>query len=135
MFLLCAFCKRDTVPAKFNWTEFLHLFVSHNTLYLNPGKMPYLLISTEIRLETGPTIVGDADADPELMEYLGAKLLTFYGNTFPEYRTPDVPRVVLDKLALRGYRVVTMSGIGQTCIWTLYKPENDENTPNVKKGS
>ncbi|OQV25141.1 putative GTP cyclohydrolase 1 feedback regulatory protein [Hypsibius exemplaris] len=90
--------------------------------------MPYALISTEIRLEFGPTIVGDADADPELMDYLGAKLLTFYGNNFQEYRTQDVPRVVLNKLALRGYRVEGMAGIGQTCIWTLFKPDEKDAT-------
>lgn len=92
--------------------------------------MPYILISTEIRLECGPTIVGDGESDPELMEFLGAKLLTFYGNTFPEFRTPDAPRVTLNRLATRGYRVVAMSGIGQTCIWTLFKPD-DENDENV----
>jgi hypothetical protein len=36
--------------------------------------MPHLLISTKIRLEPGPTIVGDERTDPEVMEYLGAKL-------------------------------------------------------------
>ena len=39
------------------------------------------------------------------------------------YKTPDVPRVVLNKLAQRGYRVVSSAGVGQTCIWTLYKEE------------
>ncbi len=36
--------------------------------------MPHLLISTKIRLEPGPTIVGDERTDPKVMEYLGAKL-------------------------------------------------------------
>ncbi|CAF1255275.1 unnamed protein product, partial [Rotaria sordida] len=36
--------------------------------------MPHLLISTKIRLEPGPTIVGDEQTDPEVMAYLGAKL-------------------------------------------------------------
>ncbi|XP_023235329.1 GTP cyclohydrolase 1 feedback regulatory protein-like [Centruroides sculpturatus] len=85
--------------------------------------MPYVLISTQIRLEIGPTIVGDKDSDPELMEHLGARKMIQLGNDFPEYRTEDPPRKVLDKLAERGYRVVAMAGIGQTCIWTLFKPD------------
>jgi len=36
--------------------------------------MPHLLISTRIRLESGPTIVGDERADPEMMAHLGATL-------------------------------------------------------------
>ncbi|XP_037499764.1 GTP cyclohydrolase 1 feedback regulatory protein [Rhipicephalus sanguineus] len=83
--------------------------------------MPYLLISTQIRLENGPTIVGDRNSDPTLMEHLCARKITQPGNDFPEYRTDDPPRTVLNKLELMGYRVVAMSGIGQTCIWTLHK--------------
>ncbi|XP_015928345.1 GTP cyclohydrolase 1 feedback regulatory protein [Parasteatoda tepidariorum] len=84
--------------------------------------MPYVVISTQIRVESGPTIVGDEQADPELMKYLGAELVVQLGNNFQEYRSADPPRVILDKLELRGYRVVAMAGIGQTCIWTLNKP-------------
>lgn len=70
--------------------------------------MPYVFVTTEIRLvrgkidfqvvnfsiqlcahhlfspyifqESGPTRVGDADSDPELMEYLQAKLVSERGN-------------------------------------------------------
>ncbi|CAF4366302.1 unnamed protein product, partial [Rotaria magnacalcarata] len=35
--------------------------------------MPYLFVSTKVRLESGPTVVGDEQTDPELMAYLGAK--------------------------------------------------------------
>lgn len=66
--------------------------------------------------------MGDRNSDPTLMEHLGAKKVTQAGNDFPEYRTDDPPRTVLNKLELMGYRVVAMSGIGQTCIWTLHKP-------------
>jgi hypothetical protein len=38
-----------------------------------------------------------------------------------EYRTEDCIRIVLDKLEARGYRVISMTGIGQTCIWLSYK--------------
>jgi hypothetical protein len=36
--------------------------------------MPHLLVSTRIRLESGPTIIGDQRADPELMAQLNAQL-------------------------------------------------------------
>jgi hypothetical protein len=36
--------------------------------------MPHILVSTRIRLESGPTILGDERSDPELMNYLGAKI-------------------------------------------------------------
>ncbi|XP_071492849.1 GTP cyclohydrolase 1 feedback regulatory protein-like [Diadema antillarum] len=83
--------------------------------------MPYVIISTQIRLECGPTICGDAESDPELMEYLGASLIKQVGNNFKEYRSPDVPRVILNRLEKVGYRVVTQTGVGQTTIWTLHK--------------
>lgn len=85
--------------------------------------MPYILISTQIRLESGPTIVGDEKSDPELMAYLGAEMQKPLGQNYPDYRTADPPRLVLDKLDQRGYRLVSACGIGQTVIWTLYKAD------------
>ena len=38
-----------------------------------------------------------------------------------EYRSDDCVRIVLDKLETFGYRVISMTGIGQTCIWLLHK--------------
>jgi len=38
-----------------------------------------------------------------------------------EYRTDDCARIVLDKLEKLGYRVISMTGIGQTCVWLLHK--------------
>ncbi|XP_033734438.1 GTP cyclohydrolase 1 feedback regulatory protein-like [Pecten maximus] len=92
--------------------------------------MPHVLISTQIRLESGPTVVGDEWSDKKLMEHLGASMMKTLGNNFMEYRTPDPPRVVLDKLEKLDYHVVAMTGIGQTCIWTLHKP--DHNTLDKK---
>ncbi|CAF0953759.1 unnamed protein product [Rotaria magnacalcarata] len=83
--------------------------------------MPHLLISTKIRLEPGPTVVGDENADPEIMAQLGAKLVREKCNSYAEYRTDDCARIVLDKLEKIGYRVISMAGIGQTCIWLLHK--------------
>ena len=37
------------------------------------GTMPYILVTTQIRLETGPCIVGDESSDPEIMKYLQAE--------------------------------------------------------------
>ncbi|XP_036406445.1 GTP cyclohydrolase 1 feedback regulatory protein-like [Megalops cyprinoides] len=83
--------------------------------------MPYILISTQIRLETGPTIVGDEYSDPDVMNYLGARKTTMLGNNFSEYHVDDPPRVVLNKLEMIGYRVVGMTGMGQTLAWCLHK--------------
>ncbi|KAA0711603.1 GTP cyclohydrolase 1 feedback regulatory protein [Triplophysa tibetana] len=83
--------------------------------------MPYILISTQIRLETGPTMVGDEYSDLAVMNYLGARKTSMLGNNFSEYHVDEPPRVVLDKLEKRGYRVVSMTGVGQTLVWCLHK--------------
>ncbi|XGW29294.1 hypothetical protein V3C99_008816 [Haemonchus contortus] len=83
--------------------------------------MPYLLISTQIRLETGPTFVGDGDSDKELMERLCAHPSRQLGNEFVEYMTTLAPRQVLNILEKEGWKVVGMAGIGQTCAWTLHR--------------
>ncbi|XP_003386516.1 PREDICTED: GTP cyclohydrolase 1 feedback regulatory protein-like [Amphimedon queenslandica] len=80
----------------------------------------YVLITTQIRLENGPTICGDELSDPVLMAKLDAQLVRDAGNPFQVYSSPHPPRVILNKLACEGFRVVSMAGIGQTCIWTLY---------------
>ncbi|XP_067682128.1 GTP cyclohydrolase 1 feedback regulatory protein-like [Haliotis asinina] len=92
--------------------------------------MPYMLISTQIRLENGPTVVGDEWSDMQLMDYLGASLYKQLGNNFLEYKSPDPPRVVLNKLEKKGFSVVSMTGVGQTCIWTLHRPEPLDDDKN-----
>lgn len=79
----------------------------------------YVLVSTQIRIENGPTIIGDADSDPQMMSLFDAKLESRMGNNFAEFVTSWPPRKVLNKFASFGYRVVCMAGIGQTCVWTL----------------
>ncbi|KAL4238373.1 hypothetical protein ACF0H5_003083 [Mactra antiquata] len=94
--------------------------------------MPFILISTQIRLECGPTMVGDEWSDPEVMAYLGATKEKVLGNNFYEYKTVDPPRLVLNKLETLGYSLVSCTGIGQTCVWTLHKP--DTTTTTVSNG-
>ncbi len=43
-----------------------------------------------------------------------------------EWRTDLVPRVCLNRLEKRGYHVTSMTGVGQTCIWTLFRPLTEE---------
>ncbi|MGH0139864.1 UNVERIFIED_CONTAM: hypothetical protein FKN15_008706 [Acipenser sinensis] len=78
-------------------------------------------LSTQIRMETGPTMVGDEYSDSALMNYLGARKTTMLGNNFSEYHVDEPPRLILDKLEQAGYRVVSMTGVGQTLVWCLHK--------------
>ncbi|CAJ0601961.1 unnamed protein product [Cylicocyclus nassatus] len=71
--------------------------------------MPYMLISTQIRLEAGPTFVGDGDSDIDLMGRLQAKPSQQLGNEFVEYSTPLSPRLVLNLLEKEGWKVVGMA--------------------------
>ncbi|NXR32530.1 GFRP protein, partial [Zosterops hypoxanthus] len=77
--------------------------------------------SVPVLQEAGPTMVGDENSDPHLMSVLGAKKRTMLGNNFSEYYVNDAPRMVLDKLESLGYRVVSMTGVGQTLVWCLHR--------------
>ncbi|KJH47950.1 putative GTP cyclohydrolase I feedback regulatory protein [Dictyocaulus viviparus] len=95
---------------------FLKLFISTGRLsncmkanILFHFTMPYMLISTQIRLEVGPTFVGDSNSDKELMERLWAKPSQQLGNEFVEYMTPLAPRQVLNILENEGWKVVQTS--------------------------
>ncbi|XP_070613120.1 GTP cyclohydrolase 1 feedback regulatory protein isoform X2 [Erythrolamprus reginae] len=84
--------------------------------------------------EVGPTMVGDEHSDPNLMNYLGAIKRNMLGNHFWEYYVNDAPRIVLDKLETCGYRVISMTGVGQTLVWCLHKEmtENCAFSPSPK---
>ncbi|GFN99087.1 GTP cyclohydrolase 1 feedback regulatory protein [Plakobranchus ocellatus] len=83
--------------------------------------MPYVIISNQVRLDVGPTFVGDEWSDPVLMEFLDASLIKQLGNNYAQYKTDLPPRKVLNRLETKGYRLITVTGVGQTCIWTLHK--------------
>lgn len=44
-----------------------------------------------------------------------------------EYISQDTVRIILNKLEKRGYKLKAMTGLGQTCIWTLHKELDDES--------
>ncbi|XP_022101312.1 GTP cyclohydrolase 1 feedback regulatory protein-like isoform X2 [Acanthaster planci] len=94
-----------------------------------------LILPVKTSQECGPTICGDEQSDPELMHYLGATLTKQFGNNFHEYCTTDKPRMVLNKLERRGYKVISQSGTGQTMVWTLHKPLPLDNGPSQDEGS
>ncbi|CAD5121369.1 DgyrCDS9891 [Dimorphilus gyrociliatus] len=89
--------------------------------------MPYVVISTKVRLESGPCTVGDADSDKELMEYLDATLTKKSGNNFYEYETRYVPRMVLNMLEQRGYYVVAMTGVARDFRCIVGDESSDSN--------
>ena len=86
--------------------------------------MPHILVTTQIRLEAGPCIVGDERSDPELMRDLKAELRREKGQFFKVWETLLLPREVLDILEQKGFSVVSTTGIGQTFVVTLQKPLN-----------
>ncbi|EQC27464.1 hypothetical protein SDRG_14787 [Saprolegnia diclina VS20] len=81
----------------------------------------YLLVSTEVTVTTGPTIVGDEASDPELMQTLGARLVQAKCQTYKHYTVSAPPRSVLDKLERLGFEICGMSGLGQSIVWTMRK--------------
>jgi len=83
--------------------------------------MPYLLLSTQIRLENGPTIVGDGDIDQDIVNLVGASKVKDMCNDFSHYETPDPVRKVMDTLEKIGYTCIGVTGLGQTAIFTLHK--------------
>lgn len=50
-----------------------------------------------------------------------AHLIPIFPGCSCEYYVNDAPRVVLDKLESLGYRVVSMTGVGQTLVWCLHR--------------
>ncbi|CAG0883085.1 unnamed protein product [Cyprideis torosa] len=84
--------------------------------------MPYVIFWTRNRIDTGPCYVGDEDADPELMMTLGAVKVKEMGDNNSVYKVDYCARVVLNRLETAGYKFLSCSGVGQTCIFTMQKP-------------
>ena len=40
------------------------------------------------------------------------------------YIAKDAPRIVLNKLEKVNYKVICVTGVGQTCIWTLHNTDD-----------
>lgn len=51
-----------------------------------------------------------------------------------EWRTEECARIVLDRLEKRGFHTITMTGVGQTCIWTCHRPDDLTNDISPKQG-
>ncbi|TRY63481.1 hypothetical protein TCAL_00365 [Tigriopus californicus] len=83
--------------------------------------MTYAIISAQVRLETGPTRVGDDQSDPDLMRSLDAHWIRPMGENVSFWRTELPPRGVVNRLAAQGFRVVSTTGVGQTFVVTLFK--------------
>ncbi|XP_063603593.1 GTP cyclohydrolase 1 feedback regulatory protein-like isoform X2 [Penaeus indicus] len=83
--------------------------------------MPYMLVSKSLRLDCGPTIVGDSDSDPDLMFILKADALKDPFTKIVSYTTKLAPRRVLNLLEEKGWSVVSSAGFGETCVWTLHR--------------
>ncbi|OQV18340.1 hypothetical protein BV898_07543 [Hypsibius exemplaris] len=86
--------------------------------------MPYVLVRFEE--DKRRTTVGDADSDPELMKFLDAEVRQS-GDSW-KFVTPMNPRVILNKLETKGYRVVTTTAKGDSkyegfVLWTLHKSD------------
>ena len=57
------------------------------------------------------------------MGYSYKNYMCILNNFSAEWKSEDCPRIVLNKLEKKGYKVVAVTGVGQTCIWTLNKPD------------
>eukprot|EP00049_Salpingoeca_infusionum_P010654 m.184103 g.184103 ORF g.184103 m.184103 type:complete len:89 (-) comp14709_c0_seq6:163-429(-) len=79
----------------------------------------YIVISVENNMSQGPTFCGDASSDKELMAHCEATLHKDLGDPFQEYLSQLPPRIILNKLAEKGFRVINSAGTGQTLTWTL----------------
>lgn len=83
--------------------------------------MPYMLVSKSMRLDSGPTVVGDGDIDPDLMSFLKAERKEERLTRIVTYTTKLAPRCVLNLLEKKGWSVVSSAGFAEKCVWTLHK--------------
>ena len=82
----------------------------------------FLILTTEINVRTGPTIVGKEDSDPELMKQLNARLkqsTSALGSQF--YETDETISTVMCRAKRLGYKLASTTGLGQTFIVVMEK--------------
>ncbi|KAK8789180.1 hypothetical protein V5799_021036 [Amblyomma americanum] len=81
--------------------------------------MPYVMVMKRNNQPgTGPSYLVHPNIDPTLLEYFCARVSQLYSGC---YETSDPPCTVLDKLELKGYRVVSQSSDNNCYIWTLHR--------------
>ena len=81
------------------------------------GMDEYLILTTEINMRTGPTLVGKEGNSQELMEKLGATLKesnSSLGKTF--WESPKEVSEVMHRAKQLGYKLISTTGLGQTFI-------------------
>ncbi|OQV19545.1 hypothetical protein BV898_06532 [Hypsibius exemplaris] len=93
-------------------------------------RMPYIVVKNCGNNQE--TIVGDPYSDAELMKYLNAVQKSVEYKRSYIYVTADEPRVILNKLESRGYKVLAMAATAmkdrgydqlyENVMWTLHKP-------------
>ncbi|OCT68779.1 hypothetical protein XELAEV_18040070mg [Xenopus laevis] len=110
-----------SITLRLNSRPPLSFYVFGNGECVSPSALRTTYTRLFVTQETGPTIVGDEFSDLVLMAQLEADKRTVLGNNFSEYYVNEPPRVTLNKLERLGYRVVSMTGVGQTLVWCLHK--------------
>ncbi|GMS84848.1 hypothetical protein PENTCL1PPCAC_7023 [Pristionchus entomophagus] len=90
--------------------------------------MPHMIISGGVNTETK---VGGKCADPMLMDELGAKK----SKMTQLYTTPLFPSQVLDRLELKGWKIVAMGAYPNgELAWTLHRDETPTPTAPPMSG-
>ena len=80
----------------------------------------FLILTTEINVRSGPTVIGNETADPEMMKSLGGVLKSSTSTLGSKiYEAPHDIAVVMEKAKIAGYTVISTTGLGQTFIVTL----------------
>eukprot|EP00116_Pleurobrachia_bachei_P005330 sb/3465592/ len=84
----------------------------------------FLILTTAINVRTGPTYCGGEEKDPGFMRELGCTLVpstSQLGSMI--YQSPKDITEVMQKASFLGYNVISTSGLGQTFIVTMQRPQ------------
>ena len=86
----------------------------------------YLILTTELNVRTGPTIVGKEGSHKDVMEKLGGELKnskSALGKVF--WESPHDIGEVMQKAKQLGYKLISTTGLGQTFI-AVMELQNEE---------